>query len=107
MGGFGSGRTGGWPTVEGCRSLVLSADRVTRRSHETMRNRGMHAVGDGRRVDIPWHRWQWTRSWESESWAVVEMRLELRADSGIAWLRYDVDHISRPTGPQHQEVSMV
>ena len=35
------------------------------------------------------------------------MRLELRTDSGTAWLRYDVDHASRPTGPQHHSVPLV
>jgi len=35
------------------------------------------------------------------------MRLELRAHSGTAWLRYDIDHATQPTGPQHYPVSMV
>ena len=35
------------------------------------------------------------------------MRLELRTDSGTAWLRHNVDHASRPTGPQHYSVALV
>lgn len=34
------------------------------------------------------------------------MRLELRAREGTAWLRYDVDHASRPTGPRHYQISL-
>ncbi len=44
---------------------------------------------------------------KSEPWAMIEVQLELRADSGTAWLRYDLDHATRPTGPQHYPVSMV
>jgi hypothetical protein len=33
----------------------------------------------------------------------IEMRIELRAGRGTAWLRYDVDHAN----PQHYSVSMV
>jgi len=67
----------------------------------------MRVLPDGRRLEIPWHTWAWTRNGESEPWAVVEIRLELRTNDGTAWLRYDVDHVSRPTGPQHYPVSMV
>src|SRR5260370_42061548 len=107
MGGYNSGRWGGWPTVESCSSLVLSADRVTRPIREAMRKRGMHTIPDGRHLDIHWHTWQWARHGKSEPWAEVEIRLELRTYSGPAWLRYDVDHFSHPTGPQHYPVLIV
>ena len=107
MGGYGSGRTGGWPTVEDCRSLVLSADHVTRLVREAMREIQMQTIPDGRLLNIPWQKFRWTRSGESEPWAEVEIRLELRTYGGTARLRYDVDHISRATGPQHYAVLMV
>src|ERR1700760_2646340 len=105
MGGFGSGRTGGGPTVEGCNSLVLDINRITRPTREHMRKRGMSEIAPGQVVHSSLS-WQWTRYGEDEPWAEVEIRLELRSRSGTAWLRYDVDHFSRPTGPQEYPVSL-
>jgi hypothetical protein len=107
MGGFGSGRTGGRPTVEGCSTLVLGIDDVTRPFRKAMRAQGFQSVPDGQYVEAPWLQWRWTRYGETRPWAVVQIRLELRARDGTAWLRYDVDHDSRPTGPQHYPVTLV
>lgn len=107
MGGYRSGRTGGQATVEGCASLILCADDITRPIREMMRELGFRAIPDGRQVAIPWRRMGWSRRGEAEPWAVVEYRLELRAADGTAWLRYDVDHYGRRTGPQEYPVRMV
>ena len=107
MGGYNSGRWGGQATVEGCASLVLSIDHLMRGSHKVLRRLDVPRPTDDRPLNLGWHTWRWSRSGESEPWAKVEMRLELRADSGTAWLRYDFDHATRPTGPQHYSISMV
>jgi hypothetical protein len=107
MGGLGSGRTGGWPTVEGCCSLVLSADEIMRPIRNGMRKLGMREIAEGRRVNLPWRAYRWTRHGESDPWAVVQIRLELSSRYGTAWFRYDVDHYSRRTGPQEYRVSLV
>src|ERR1700722_10629842 len=107
MGGYGSGRAGGWPTVEGCGSLVLSIDRLMRGSKKVLRRLNVTAPTDDQPLTLGWHTWRWSRSGESEPWAEVDMRLELRAHGGTAWLRYDVDHRSGQTGPQEYPVSMV
>src|SRR5271165_1227048 len=107
MGGWNSGRYGGWPTVEACDSLVISVDDITRPVRNAMRKLGIQSIADNRPVELPWRNWQSTRNGDDEPWAVVEYQLELRADSGTARLRYDVDHVSHRTGPQKQTVSMV
>jgi hypothetical protein len=107
MGGYNSGRGGGWGTVEGCASLVLSIDQLMRGSHKVLRRLGVPQPTNDRPLTLGWHTWRWSRSGESEPWAEVEMRLELRANSGTAWLRYDIDHATRPTGPQSYSISMV
>ncbi len=107
MGGYRSGRTGGWPTVESCGSLVLNVDSITRPIRQAMRKLGIREISEDRRVEIPWRALSWTRYGESEPWAVVEIRLELRAHDGTAWLRYDVEHYSHNTGPQEYSVAMV
>ena len=107
MGGYNSGRWGGQATVEGCRSLVLSVDRVMGGYDKALRKLDLRAPSDDKPLNIPWHPRRWTRSGESEPWAEVELRLELRAHGGTAWLRYDIEHATRPTGPQHYSISMV
>lgn len=107
MGGYLSGRTGGWPTVESCGSLTLDVDRITRPIRDEMRRLGMRTIPEGKCVQLEPRTIQWTRWDEDEPWATVEMRLELRARNGTAWLSYDIEHYSRDTGPQNYPVSMV
>lgn len=107
MGGYGSGRTGGWPTVEGCASLVLSADDITRPIRRGMRKLGMREIPEGRTAEMAWRTLRWTRRADDEPWAEIEIRLELGGRDGRAWLRYDIDHLSRPTGPQEYPVALV
>ena len=107
MGGYGSGRHGGWPTVEACDTLVISVDDITRPIRRGLRKLGIQSIADGRVAELPWRTWHWTLSGDDAPWASVECRLELRARTGTAWLRYDVDHFSHRTGPQEYPVSMV
>jgi hypothetical protein len=106
MGGFGSGRYGGRATVEGCGSLVLDVDYVTRPIRQAMRKLGISEIPDGRVVELPWNAFRWTHHGATEPWATVEYRLELRSHDGAASLRYDVDHYSSRTGPQEHRVTL-
>jgi hypothetical protein len=92
---------GGTATVEGCSSLVLDVDNVTRPIRQ---KQGISEIPDGRVLEIPARSLRWTR--RGEPWATVEYRLELRSHGGTAWLRYDVDHYSQRTGPQEHKISL-
>ncbi len=107
MGGYRSGRTGGWPTVESCGSLILDVDRVTRPIRDAMRRLGMKGIADGKNVKLEPQTIRWTRWDEDEPWATVEIRLEFRSLDGTAWLRYDIEHYHHDTGPQEYPVSMM
>jgi hypothetical protein len=107
MGGSNSGRWGGRATVEGCQSLVLSVDGVMRRHTKVLRKYDIPTPSDDHPLKLPWHVWRWTRSGDTDPWSTVELRLERRARDGTAWLRYDIDHATCPTGPQCNSVSMV
>lgn len=101
MGGYGSGRTGGWPTVERTDALVISADEIV--IIRAIRKRGVSAIPEGERAAAGC-RLTWSR--DGEPWASIEVRLSLGSRSGCATLQYDVDHFSRPTGPQEQTIEM-
>jgi hypothetical protein len=107
MGGYGSGRKGGWATVEDSSSLILSADDLMRAIREGLRQLGFKTIPEGRRISVPWRSIMWTLRGEAERWAVVEFRMDIGPHEGTTWLRYDVEHFSRRTGPQHYPVSMV
>ena len=106
MGGIGSGRYGGQATVEGCGSLVLDVDELTRPLRRAMQKLGISEIPDGRALELSWRSLRWTHDGDTEPWATVEYRLALRSDGGAAWLRYDVDHYSRRTGPQEHRITM-
>ncbi len=106
MGGFGSGRRGGCATVEGCGSLVLDVDRLTRPLRQAIRKLGISEIPYGRVLEMPWNALRWTHQGETEPWATVEYRLELRAHDGVARLRYNIDHYSQSTGPQEHRINL-
>ena len=89
MGGYRSGQTGGLATIEECASLVLSLDDIMRPVQRAMRAAGITEIAEGQRVNIAWHALSWTVR-EPEPWATVDIRLEVGADAGKAWLRYDI-----------------
>jgi hypothetical protein len=105
MGGFGSGRVGWRPTVEGTAALVLGAEALVRPVKQALRERGLGAIPEGRWLEVPASRWSWSR--DGASWAEVEFALRLGARTGEARLRYDIDHLSRPTGRQDYSVTLV
>ncbi len=107
MGGFGSGRPAMRPTVEGCRSLVLDVNVVTRPVMAALRRQGLREMPESGRVQVPPCRVTWSRRCERGPWAAVEIALSLGCRTGRAVLRYDVEHTCRPTGPQVQQVEMV
>jgi hypothetical protein len=107
MGGPTSGRRGGQATVEGCRSLVLSVDRVMQGYTKALRRYPLLTPSDDQPLSLPWNTLRWTGSGDREAGAEVELRLELRANDGTAWLRYDIEHVTQKTGPQDYSVSMI
>jgi hypothetical protein len=105
MGGSGSGRTGGWPTVERTEALVISADKIVGPVMRKLRGDGFSTIPDGERAEVDFRSLNWSR--DGEVWASIDVRLSLEPRSGRATLRYDVDHFSRRTGPQEQAIEMV
>jgi hypothetical protein len=91
MGGWNSGRRGGKPTVEGCASIVLSINAMLRatggRSASGLR---LEATINGQRQEI-----------------LLRLDLDPEAGTGTLALKYDVQHVSTATGPQHYTVAVV
>jgi hypothetical protein len=109
MGGFGDGRRGGGPTVEGSDALVLGAGEVVRPLAEAARRRGLlpGRAGEGRLL-VGTSTWRWTRAGAAGPWAAVEVRLELGPWDGLVWFRHAARHPSpRAAGPQHYTVALV
>lgn len=107
MGGYGSGRTGGWPTKEATDSLTLNVNRVMAPVMRELRKQGMRTVPDGLSVALVPFPWRWRRADEDEPWATVNMSLTVGADWGEAVLSYDIGHFSGPTGPQNYTVRLI
>lgn len=101
MGGFGSGRRGGRATVEGCRSLKLDVNIVTRAPRDAVRG-----LSDGEVFTAKPRVWSWTVNSGPEPVARIVVLLSLGRDSGHARLLFDIDHATRRTGPQDQRVEM-
>lgn len=91
MGGMNSGRRSGRGTVEGCASIVLSINTIIR------------ATGgrspSGRRLTV-------TVNGQPQT-ILVRLDLEPAAETGSLTLKYDVQHTSAATGPQHYAVRLV
>ncbi len=88
MGGYGSGRRSGRPTVEGCASLlVLDVKRAMRPVLAAHRNRTFRP---GETMNAGPIRFAWTRGGEAEPWAAVAVSLELGPDRGRA--RITLEH---------------
>jgi hypothetical protein len=88
-----------YPTAEACGSLRLDINLVMRRVADARRQgvEGMVAVEQ---------RMGWARRGEDEPWAWVNVLVEAWPDSADATLRFDIDHVSRSTGPQVQRVGI-
>lgn len=101
MGGMNSGRRGWKATVEGCRTLKLDVNEVTRAA------RGDLLAVDAAALPLVERRvWSWTTAGETEPRARVLLTLALHRHHGRARLRFDIAQPSRRTGPQDQSVEM-
>lgn len=101
MGGFGSGRPAGKVTVEGCRTLRLDVNRVTRTARVAAR--GPDKAG----LPVLERRgWSWTTGGEPEPRAHAVVTLTLHVHHGTARLQFDIDQPSHRTGPRDQTVRL-
>lgn len=100
MGGYGSGRHAGRPTIEAARSLTLDVNRVARlvRKH-------VPSLSGNQKVAVEW----------KASWPQLEARspsgtlvvfLTLGRDRGHAEFVFNVDHVTHRTGPRNQRVEL-
>ena len=104
MGGFGSGRRGGRPTVEGCASLLaLDVKRVMRPVLAAHRDRSFHP---GEIMKAGPIRFVWMREVEAEPWAAVDLLLGLGPDRGHARLTLEHRAAQRCAGPRDQLVKL-
>ncbi|BCW87521.1 hypothetical protein sos41_06510 [Alphaproteobacteria bacterium SO-S41] len=92
MGGFGSGRTGGSPSIERTDSIQLDVNVVAgiMRKH-------------------PGATWRWTfrRDGDELGWLTFSTNSPADPYCRLAFLRFNIAHFSRPTGEQSQTVRMV
>ncbi len=104
MGGCGSGRRGGRPTVEGCASLlVLEVKRAMRPVLTAYCERSFRP---GEIMNAGPIRFAWTRDGNVESWAGVDVCLKLGPDRGHARLTLLHQAGRRATGPLGQRVAL-
>ncbi len=104
MGGYGSGRRGGRPTVEGCASLLtLDVKRVMRPVLAAHRDRAFRPGGVMKAGPI---RFAWRREGGARPWAAVAASLELGPDRGQARLTLEHQAGRRTTGPWEQRVRL-
>ncbi len=104
MGGYGSGRRSGRPTVEGCASLlVLDVKRAMRPVLAAHRNR---TYRPGETMNAGPIRFAWTRGGEAEPWAAVAVSLELGPDRGRARITLEHQAGGRTAGPWNQRVAL-
>lgn len=91
MGGFGSGRTGGYPTIGRTDSVALDVNRLMRAVRRDPSATWRWTYGDG--GDLGW----------------LEVQVSAPDDVGVryAFLRFDIDHFSKPTGERTQTVRLV
>jgi hypothetical protein len=74
---------------------------------KALRKYPQQTPSDDQPLNLPWNTLRWIRSGNSEPWAEVRLRLELRSTGGTAWLRYDIKHVTQKTGPQDYSVTMI
>lgn len=91
MGGYGSGRRGGYPSIERTDSIALDVNRLMRAVR-----RDPDAI------------WRWTYG-EGGRLGWLNVRVSGPDDPGgrRAFLSFNIDHFSRPTGERSQIVRMV
>ena len=91
--------------MEGTGALVLDDAALVRDFRaELLRTAPGGAVPAGRWVDLPGRRWAWGRGGGPS--AAAEVMLRPGPDWGAAHRRFDVAHLTRPTGPRTQTVAL-
>jgi hypothetical protein len=105
MGGFGSGRTGGLPTLEGSNALVVDINVVIGWVRQALRAKGLFfPLPPGTAVHTSPFALNWSRG---KPFASVVLRLELGAATGTAWFTHDFERPSSTTPSQLYVVSLV
>lgn len=107
MGGYGSGRTGGWPTIEATGSFVLDVNRLLTPIMRAIRQSGLSDVPADRTVTLgPFVR-RWTREGDTAPLAELSIIVTLGACWGEVVLDYNIEHLTQPTGLQRQRVELI
>jgi hypothetical protein len=104
MGGFGSGRTTNRPSVEGSGALILDVNVIVGWVRNAQRSAGYGKLIPGSEVQTSPFNLEWLIGRKEP--ARVTLRLNLGTASGTAWLQYDINHLSCPTGPQAYTVRL-
>jgi hypothetical protein len=103
MGGYGSGRRGGRPTVEGRATLALGVKRVMRPVLAAQRDR---SFPPGDVMNAGPIRFAFWREGGAEPWAAVDACLQLAPDRGHARLTLEHGAGWRGVGPRDQHVEL-
>jgi hypothetical protein len=103
MGGFGSGRISNKPSVEGAGTLILDVNIIVGWVRKALRSAGHDKLMPGSEVQ--------TSPFVLELFvlkepAQVTLRLNLGIASGTVWLKYDINHLLRSTGPQDYAIRL-
>jgi hypothetical protein len=104
LGGFGSGRTTNRSSVEGSGALILDVNVIVGWVRNALRSAGFIKLIPGSEVQTSPFNLQWLIGKEL---ALVTLRLNLGTASGTAWLQYEFNHLSCPTGPQDYTVRLL
>lgn len=101
MGGMNSGRRGWKATVEGCRTLKLDVNQVTRGARADLR-----AHKEAAEALIERRVWSWTSEGDAEPRARALVTLVLHAHCGTARLQFDIAQPTHRTGQRDQTVRL-
>src|SRR4051812_47362785 len=101
MGGFGSGRTGGRPTVERTQALMLDVNSIMQWARQPA---GLQPLPD---MPATFKHFTWTWRRDGKPWADVEIALNIGHGFGTARLRYDIRHLTHQTGWQDDTVQLM
>jgi hypothetical protein len=104
MGGYGSGRRGWRVSDDGTGALVLDVDRLVTPVLRQLRRKGRWPPPTGEAARVSPQILTWTRTNDGRLLAEVTVDVTLRANTGVAWLRYNILHLTRDTGPQDYAV---
>jgi hypothetical protein len=104
MGGYGSGRRGWRVSDDGTGALVLDVDRLVTPVLRQLRREGQWPPRCGETAQVSGQILTWTRTNHGSLLAEVMLDVRLCANTRAAWLRDDIRHLTRDTGPQDYAV---